>query len=116
MVRSLIWFVILLALFGVGAVWMIEKGTGEQVVSHRYSDVGHEAREFYLDQKARLLYWWSRMTGPEPTHVSPVRNEKPETKQPPETLPQSGIVKWRDAQGTWHFADKQPEDAKKDHR
>jgi len=115
MARSLIWFVILLALFGAGTVWMIEKGTGEQVVSHRYMDVGHQAREFYFDQKTRLLYWWSRMTGPESTQSSPVRNEKPETK-PLETLPQSGIVKWRDAQGTWHFEDSQPYKAKKDHR
>jgi hypothetical protein len=115
MARSLIWFVILLALFGVGTVWMIEKGTGEQVVSHRSWDVGHDAREFYLDQKTRLDYWWHRLTNSEPPHDSNVRYEKPETKQP-ETLPQSGIVKWRDAKGTWHFEDRQPDNAKKDQR
>ena len=100
--RSLLIFVFLLICLGVGTIWIVEKETDATIVSHDYQFITSEKfRSFDLTNKIRFQYWWSQVSGSNDEHMTSIRYENTDSKQPE-------LVKWQDEKGTWHFEYKKP--------
>jgi len=100
--RSLFIFVFLLVCLGAGTIWIVEKETGADLIPGQHHFITSSGmRHFYLVHKLEWQEWWRNITGKNPDHISSVRYESTDPKQPI-------IKKWQDKEGTWHFEYEKP--------
>lgn len=99
MKNAVLTFLVLMTLLGIGTILVVEEYSHEQILPRSIHGISiSELGRSYERGRRAFKQWWNKTIDkvPEPpVPVStPVQNSSPAEKK---------IIKWQDAQGTWHY-------------